>query len=669
MGIKDYDETKTAGKEQALAFETKYKTLVTNQAKKKVSDLLKNTAKDAKAKAKTCKTAAADDQTEKDKCKAAEATLLDKTSRKKGVKDALKNSLGKDVTDVEVEQFIFEGAAVQVEEAMDGCMGDIDTSFAAGSQDRKDAMKECDDEAMETFKEARMYDGFEEAALDTEIAGVDSDINTYTTDITALENTIAGMPTGTDEEKAAKATKVAMKDTKVTAKASKEKEKVTKQEKKKTKERAIALEYTKTKKNSAKAKAWADAKAKIEIAKTAGTDMTTKVFKEAQRTAAKDAFKSGLGVDAIGDEELEEMLKETSKTEMSKNLDACYDIAMTKDDSAKKGYLSNCRKEAMKTAKDARMPKKGSIEEVLETGIAGDIAALAALNTEIEGMDAGTAKDAKVAAKATKEAEKLTKETERDVSFKKMMNEVAQEKASVTMAAALRAKPDMTEREKLDAVGIAMKESLGKPDKCDSAGVCVSQVTETDAELFLGEAAIDEVDSVMSSCVESGDKLADGYNADTAMTECETKAKDAFKAFRGGEEAALDTEINGVESDINTYTTDITALENTISGMPTSTDEEKAAKATKVALKDTKVTAKASKEKEKVTKQEKKKLKTREIEYTYTKSKQDAGRKNALAGVKAKMEIAKTAGTDMNSAAFKEETRAMAKKSIQSQYG
>merc|ERR1712166_622025 len=60
----------------------------------------------------------------------------------------------------------------------------------------------------------------------------------------------------------------------------------------------------------------------------------------------------------------------------------------------------------------------------------------------------------------------------------------------------------------------------------------------------------------------------------------------------------------------------------------------------------------------------KKKIKTREIEYTYTKSKQDAGRKNALAGVKAKMEIAKTAGTDMNSAAFKEETRAMAKKAF-----
>merc|ERR1711865_1331333 len=343
--------------------------------------------------------------------------------------------------------------------------------------------------------------------------------------------------------------------------------------------------------------------------------------------------------------ELEEMLKETSKMEMSKNLDACYDIAMTKDVSAKKGYLSNCRKEAMKTAKDARMPKKGSIEEVLETGIAGDIAEIAALDTIITGMPTST--DAEKAAKAAKVTAKESKETERDVSFKKMMNEVAQETASVTMAAAMRAKPDMTQREKLDAVKTAMKkslattedisdskirdfihkgavikarevaktakgatkketrasvqaamkESLGKPDKCDSAGVCVSQVTETDAELFLGEAAIDEVDSVMSSCVESGDKLADGYNADTAMTACETKAKNAFKAFRGGEEAALDTEINGVESDINTYTTDITALENTISTMPTSTEEEKTLKATKVAMKDTKVTAKASKKK------------------------------------------------------------------------
>merc|ERR1712166_179642 len=264
------------------------------------------------------------------------------------------------------------------------------------------------------------------------------------------------------------------------------------------------------------------------------------------------------------------------------------------------------------------MPKKGSIEDVRETNIAADIAAIAALDTEIAGMSAGSAKDAKVAAKATKAAEKMTKETERDVSFKKMMNEIAQEKASGTMAAAMRAKPDMTDREKLDTVKIemkkslandeaisdskikafikkgaikkarevaktakgatkketrdsvqaAMKESLGKPDKL-VGGVYVSQVTETDAELFLEEAAIDEVDSVMSSCVESGDKLANGYDATTALGACETKAKIAFKAFRGGEEAAIDAEI--------------TALDTKIAGMAegAAKEVEKATKATK----------------------------------------------------------------------------------------
>merc|ERR1712028_194772 len=78
----------------------------------------------------------------------------------------------------------------------------------------------------------------------------------------------------------------------------------------------------------------------------------------------------------------------------------------------------------------------------------------------------------------------------------------------------------------------------------------------------------------------------------------------AFKAFRGGEEAAIDNEI---------------AALNTAIASASGAD-------------------KIAKEAEKATKEHKKKLKTREIEYTYTKSKQDAGRKNALAKVKAKME-------------------------------
>merc|ERR1711865_989154 len=187
-----------------------------------------------------------------------------------------------------------------------------------------------------------------------------------------------------------------------------------------------------------------------------------------------------------------------------------------------------------------------------------------------------------------------------------------------------------TKKETRDSVQAAMKESLGKPDKL-VGGVYVSQVTETDAELFLEEAAIDEVDSVMSSCVESGDKLANGYDATTALGDCETKAKAAFKAFRGGEEAALGAEI--------------TALDTKIAGMA-----EGAAKEVEKATK--------------ATKEQKKKLKAREIEYTYTKSKQDAGRKNALAGVKAKMEDAKSKNIDTTSATFTEETRAMAKRAF-----
>merc|ERR1712166_918726 len=406
--------------------------------------------------------------------------------------------------------------------------------------------------------------------------------------------------------------------------------------KKKIKTREIEYTYTKSKQDAGRKNALAGVKAKVEDAKSKNIDTTSATWAEETRAMAKRAFKASMAVADIEDAEMEELLKETSKKEASDQLDAAYEMAQsattdadirtafpgagakidaykialdeanTKLDTeiadmtageaktakeaeksanlAKKANVPaaelkkikwKCVQDTAKAAaKDARMPKKGSIEDVRETNIAADIAALAALDTEIAGMSAGSAKDAKVAAKATKAAEKMTKETERDVSFKKMMNEIAQEKASGTMAAAMRAKPDMTDREKLDTVKIemkkslandeaisdskikafikkgaikkarevaktakgatkkdtrdsvqaAMKESLGKPDKL-VGGVYVSQVTETDAELFLEEAAIDEVDSVMSSCVESGDKLANGYDATTALGACETKAK------------------------------------------------------------------------------------------------------------------------------------------------
>ena len=56
----------------------------------------------------------------------------------------------------------------------------------------------------------------------------------------------------------------------------------------------------------------------------------------------------------------------------------------------------------------------------------------------------------------------------------------------------------------------AMKESLGRSD-----------VTLVDAERFLETAAIDEVDSVKTACIESG----------KSKSECETSSKAAFKTL------------------------------------------------------------------------------------------------------------------------------------------
>merc|ERR1712166_1529709 len=64
-----------------------------------------------------------------------------------------------------------------------------------------------------------------------------------------------------------------------------------------------------------------------------------------------------------------------------------------------------------------------------------------------------------------------------------------------------------------------MKESLGKPDKLDANGVLVSYVTEADAEMFVTEASIQEVGSILSACVESGetDEAACGVKATQAI--------------------------------------------------------------------------------------------------------------------------------------------------------
>jgi hypothetical protein len=91
----------------------------------------------------------------------------------------------------------------------------------------------------------------------------------------------------------------------------------------------------------------------------------------------------------------------------------------------------------------------------------------------------------------------------------KKAREVAKIKISATTTAA----------DKRKSVQAAMKESLGKPDKLDANGVLVSYITEADAEMFVTEASIQEVGSILSACVESGetDEAACGVKATQAI--------------------------------------------------------------------------------------------------------------------------------------------------------
>merc|ERR1712166_502842 len=236
--------------------------------------------------------------------------------------------------------------------------------------------------------------------------------------------------------------------------------------KKKIKTREIEYTYTKSKQDAGRKNALAGVKAKVEDAKSKNIDTTSATFTEETRAMAKRAFKASMAVADIEDAEMEELLKETSKKEASDQLDAAYEMAQsattdadirtafpgagakidayktaldtanTKLDTeiadmtageaktakeaeksanlAKRANVPAAELKKIKwkcvqdTAKDARMPKKGSIEEVRETNIAADIAAIAALDTAITGMPTST--EAEKAAKATKVAAKATKE-------------------------------------------------------------------------------------------------------------------------------------------------------------------------------------------------------------------------------------------------------------------
>merc|ERR1711865_842241 len=164
--------------------------------------------------------------------------------------------------------------------------------------------------------------------------------------------------------------------------------KATKEQKKKLKAREIEYTYTKSKQDAGRKNALAGVKAKMEDAKSKNIDTTSAAFKEGTRAMAKRAFKASMAVADIEDAEMEELLKETSKKEASDQLDAAYEMAQsaTTDADIRTAFPgAGAKIDAYKTALDTANTK---------------------LDTEIAGMDAGTAKDAKLAEKTANLAKK-----------------------------------------------------------------------------------------------------------------------------------------------------------------------------------------------------------------------------------------------------------------------
>merc|ERR1712166_1557746 len=116
-----------------------------------------------------------------------------------------------------------------------------------------------------------------------------------------------------------------------------------------------------------------------------------------------------------------------------------------------------------------------------------------------------------------------------------------------------------------------MKESLGKPDKLDANGVLVSYVTEADAEMFVTEASIQEVGSILSACVESGetDEAACGVKATQAIKDTLPGAgalgpkalEMKLDAFR---KSAARKEISALKEGCGTENTDDVACKKTL---------------------------------------------------------------------------------------------------------
>ena len=133
-----FEEDISADASAELAFELKYQEMVEEQTRRQVSEAIKSAG-----------------------------AGLAKADRKLAAKAAMISSLGKEnITDVEVEKFIAEGAITEVQTVMDTCRQSIDDSLSGAALTT--AVTACETKAKEAFKSARMLEGIDTLVIETE---------------------------------------------------------------------------------------------------------------------------------------------------------------------------------------------------------------------------------------------------------------------------------------------------------------------------------------------------------------------------------------------------------------------------------------------------------------------------------------------------------------------
>lgn len=202
------------------------------------------------------------------------------------------------------------------------------------------------------------------------------------------------------------------------------------------------------------------------------------------------------------------------KKKASSSLDACYDVAMTVASSMRKAALANCRKEALVESQKARVKIGTQMADNEFAAMSKEIAAEKTFETMEAAMEADKDMSEEVKYELCKTALKKSLATDEDITDTQVRNYIKKGGAKKVQQVIQAKKAGQSDTDTRESVMEALKSSMGKPT-----------ITESDAELFLDNAAADEVGEAMEACRESG----------TANDECEKIAEDIIaKSVTGG---------------------------------------------------------------------------------------------------------------------------------------